>query len=85
MESRPAQLRIRAPVLAAALFAFWIVPKFALAESSILGQCHFSDLNSIAGGQLGKGPEKLGLAEPFIRFTDDDLERLSSHTRTSFT
>ena len=29
MESRPAQLRIRAPVLAAALFAFWIVPKFA--------------------------------------------------------
>jgi hypothetical protein len=72
MESRPAQLRIRAPVLAAALFAFWIVPKFALAESSILGQCHFSDLNSIAGGQLGKGPEKLGLTEPFIRFTGDD-------------
>ncbi len=72
MKFRLAQWKIRASVLAAALFTFWIVPKFALAESSILGQCSFSDLNPSDGIQLGKGPEELGLAEPFIRFTDDD-------------
>lgn len=72
MKSRPAQWKLRASVLAAGLITFWTVPKSALAESSILGQCTLSDLNPINGIQLGKGPEQLGQAEPFVRFTDDD-------------
>lgn len=72
MQSRPVQWKLRASFLAAAMFTFWAVPKFALAESPILGQCNFSDRKPTDGIQLGKGPEELGLAEPFVRFTDDD-------------
>ena len=54
------------------MFTFWAVPKFALAESPILGQCNFSDLKPTDGIQLGKGPKELGLAEPFFRFILSD-------------
>lgn len=72
MKLGPALLMIRDSVFAAVLFAFLFVPKFALAESSILDHYNFADLKPVDGVELGKGPEELGQAEPFIRFTDDD-------------
>jgi len=66
-------LRNRSSILAAALLAFGALPDPVLAEApSILDQYDFGGVQPGFGIQMGKGPEELGLAEPFVQFTDDD-------------
>jgi len=59
-------------VAAAALLTFAGLSSLGLAESPILDQYDFNDEKSGHDIQIGKGPEELGLAETFVRFTDDD-------------
>jgi hypothetical protein len=51
---------------------FLILPECVLAAPPILDQDNFSNRNPSAGTELGAGPEELGLAEPFIRFSKED-------------
>lgn len=66
------RLIIRDSIFFPALVAFLFAPNFALAESPILDVYDFAMLTPVDGVELGKGPEALGQAEPFLRFTDDD-------------
>lgn len=66
------RLIIRDSIFFPALVAFLFAPNFALAESPILDVYDFAKLTPVDGVELGKGPEALGQAEPFLRFTDDD-------------
>ncbi len=65
------RLRQIAVLLTVGVYCF-ISPHFLWAEYPILDQYSFSNRNLSAGIELGAGPQELGLAEPFIRFTKDD-------------
>lgn len=59
-------------VLTAVVLTFAALPVFGVARSPVLDQVDFSNPVRMAGVDQGTGPQELGLAEPFVRFSEDD-------------
>jgi hypothetical protein len=58
--------------LAATLMTLVAMPAIVAARSPLLGQLDLSMPGKMAGIEQGAGPQELALAEPFIRFSEDE-------------